>query len=244
MNMDRTPGRTLRWAIIIPVYNHGAMIGDVIRDCRPLGTTIFVIDDGSTDNTGAVLARTRDIVLLRHPENRGKGAALLTGFAAARQQGFDTAITLDGDGQHLPRDCSRLLAAAAQAPPCLVVGRRQRMEARAGVPWTSRFGRDFSNFWVRVSGGPRLGDSQSGFRLYPLPQVLELGVRSRRYQFEVEVLVRARQHRLPVLEVPVRVIYQPRGERVSHFRPWVDFFRNSWTFTRLITARIFRRPRP
>jgi hypothetical protein len=112
------------------------------------------------------------------------------------------------------------------------------------VPWTSRFGRGFSNFWVRVSGGPVVSDSQSGFRLYPLPEVLQLGVTARRYQFEVEVLVRAQQAGIATIEAPVGVVYQPKGERVSHFRPWLDFWRNSVTFSRLIFIRIAEIFRP
>jgi hypothetical protein len=113
------------------------------------------------------------------------------------------------------------------------------MHRRQAVPWTSRFGRGFSNFWVRCAGGPRLADTQSGFRLYPLPETLQLDVRARRYQFEVEVLVKARWQGLAFCETPVGVTYQPKGGRVSHFRPFVDFCRNSATFSRLITQRIF-----
>jgi hypothetical protein len=113
------------------------------------------------------------------------------------------------------------------------------MEGNDNVPWTSRFGRKFSNFWVWVSGGPMLTDSQSGFRLYPLPEALRLDVQARRYQFEVEILVKARQQGLETLEVPVQVVYQKKEERVSHFHPWLDFWRNSTTFSRLIFTRIF-----
>jgi hypothetical protein len=108
------------------------------------------------------------------------------------------------------------------------------------VPWTSRFGRKFSNFWVRVSGGPAILDSQSGMRIYPLPEALNLGTKARRFQFEVEILVQAKRKGLPVIEAPVRVNYNPNGSRISHFRPFVDFLRNSSTFTRLIFTRIFK----
>jgi hypothetical protein len=106
------------------------------------------------------------------------------------------------------------------------------------VPWTSRFGREFSNFWVRMSGGPSVADSQSGFRAYPLPECLHLDVRARRFQFEVEILVKASWSRLPVVEVPVRVSYTPGSHRISHFHPFYDFLRNTGLFSRLITYRI------
>jgi hypothetical protein len=131
-----------------------------------------------------------------------------------------------------------LLLAVRENRRSIVVGSRQGMAGK-NVPWTSRFGRGFSNFWVWVAGGPFITDSQSGFRLYPLPESLQLGVKAMRYQFEVEVLVRARQRGIAVIEAPVQVVYQDRGERVSHFRPWVDFWRNSATFSRLIFMRLF-----
>lgn len=226
-------------AIIIPVYNHRQQLAQVIERTLQLGLPIFVIDDGSTDGTGPLLDGMKGITLLRHAQNLGKGAAILTGFSAAEEQGCDVVVTLDGDGQHCPEDAERLLAAAVQGGRCLVIGKRLGMEAGGNVPWSSRFGRKFSNFWVRVSGGPVLSDSQSGFRVYPLPEAAQLDVKARRYQFEVEILVKARQQGLKTIEVPVRVVYQPQGERVSHFRPWRDFLRNTSTFSRLISLRIF-----
>jgi len=121
----------------------------------------------------------------------------------------------------------------------LIVGARQGMDAVSGahIPWTSRFGRKFSNFWVRMSGGPILSDSQSGMRIYPLPESLNLDVQARRFQFEVEVLVKAKRRGISVVEVPVRVVYQVGAARISHFHPFVDFWRNAKTFTRLILTR-------
>ena len=228
----------MRVAVVIPVYNHGPQVAAVIAAARLLGLPIVVVDDGSTDSTAAVLAAQENIIVLRHPVNQGKGAALLTGFAAVAAT-CDWALAIDADGQHDPADAQALLAVAQQGGRVLVVGCRQGMTG-GHVPWTSRFGRGFSNFWVWVSGGPWIADSQSGFRLYPLPETMELGVAARRYQFEVEVLVRARRRGIAVIEAPVSVVYQPRGVRVSHFRPWRDFLRNSSTFCRLICSRLFR----
>jgi glycosyltransferase involved in cell wall biosynthesis len=229
----------MKTAIVIPVYNHGSRIAEVVRQSLALGLPIFVVDDGSTDQTAAVLTRLTGINLLRHPDNRGKGAAILTGFAAAVQAGCDWAVTLDGDGQHDPADVRNLLQRVQDGGRQIVIGSRQGMGDNRHVPWTSRFGRGFSNFWVWAAGGPRVSDSQSGFRLYPLPEAQQLEVRARRSQFEVEILVKARRQGIPVVESPVGVIYQPRGERISHFRPWRDFWRNSSTFNRLVWARIF-----
>jgi len=230
----------LQPAVIIPVYNHGRQITEVIRQTLSQGFPVFVINDGSTDSTASALAASEGITVLHHAVNQGKGAALLTGMKKALDRGCNLAITLDGDGQHNPEDIWNLLDTVEDGKRCITIGTRQGMFKSKNVPWTSRFGRKFSNFWVWTSGGPFLEDSQSGFRLYPLPETLELGVKARRYQFEVEVLVKARQRGIKVREAPVSVIYQAKGERVSHFRPWLDFWRNSNTFSRLIFARFFR----
>ncbi|MDO5675757.1 MAG: glycosyltransferase family 2 protein [bacterium] len=238
-------------ALVIPAYNHGSRLPAVLADAGTLGLPIFVVDDGSSDNTAAVLNRLAtlpeyaDMRILRHRKNLGKGAALRSAFSAALEQGYTWALSMDADGQHRAEDGCNLLARARSAGGRpLVVGVRSGMDG-IHVPWTSRAGRGFSNFWVWVCGGPKLADSQSGFRLYPLPETLHLSVQASRYQYEVEVLVLARQQGLQVLEAPVEVVYQPKGERISHFRPGRDFLRNSATFSRLFFRRWFglkRRP--
>ena len=231
-----------RFAVVIPLYNHGRTVKAVATAASALGWPVYVVDDGSTDGGDPSLASTVNVCLLRHRVNRGKGAALVTGFRAAAERA-DWAITLDADGQHFPEDAHKLMDAIPPGQRPIMLGCRLQMSAEA-VPWISRFGRGFSNFWVRMAGGPRVADSQSGFRFYPLPEVLHLGVRAQRYQFEIEVLVRAAWYAMEVLEAPIGVSYPPKAERVSHFRPFVDFWRNATTFARLITRRVLLgRPR-
>jgi glycosyltransferase involved in cell wall biosynthesis len=225
-----------RAAVVIPVYNHEQMVAEVVQRALKLGLPVIVVDDGSTDATYDRIKRIEGIRILRHRSNRGKGAALLTGFAAAAILA-DWAITLDADGQHHPEDAQRLIGAIPETERPIIVGKRAGMFA-ADVPWTSRFGREFSNFWVRMSGGPAVEDSQSGFRAYPLPECLHMGVSARRFQFEVEILVKATWRQMPVTEVPVRVSYRPGTRRISHFHPFFDFLRNTGLFSRLITYRI------
>jgi glycosyltransferase involved in cell wall biosynthesis len=226
-----------RFAFIIPVYNHAATVAKVVKDTKALGFPVFVVDDGSTDNSYDQIKEIAGIKILRHERNLGKGAAIITGFAAAATVA-DWAITIDADGQHYADDAKKLIKAIPKKTRPIIVGARANMVGEH-VPWTSKFGRKFSNFWVRTSGGPAISDSQSGFRIYPLPEALNWGTKARRFQFEVEILVQAKRKGLLVIEAPVRVNYNPNGERISHFRPFVDFLRNSSTFTRLIFRRIF-----
>ena len=232
--MSDTFSADARMAVIIPSYNHGTRIADVVDRARTLGYPVFVVDDGSSDTTAQVLESLSDIHLLRHPANQGKGAALISGMRAAAGVA-DYAITLDADGQHNPDDARQLVAALNRYRGAIVIGRREMDDA----PWTSRKGRAFSNFWVWLAGCVRLVDSQSGFRIYPLSETLALGVVARRYQFEVEVLVRAAWQGIPIVEVPISAAYGSELPRISHFRPFVDFMRNSGTFSRLIIRRVF-----
>ncbi|MGD8367840.1 MAG: glycosyltransferase family 2 protein [Desulfobacterales bacterium] len=229
-----------RFAVVIPVFNHGQTAPVVARKALSLGCPVFAVDDGSTDGGHARLGKVPGLTVLRHRHNQGKGAALLTGMRAAAPVA-DWAITLDADGQHDPAEAQRLMGAIQQGQRPLVIGCRQDMRA-ARAPWTSRFGREFSNFWVRISGGPKVTDSQSGFRIYPLPEALHLPVKARRFAFEVEILVKACWQGLPVVEQPVGVDYRPGGGRISHFHPFFDFMRNFGLFARLITTRVLVHP--
>lgn len=224
------------FAIVIPAFNHGIQVRGVVEKALRSGFPVIVVDDGSTDSTPSVLASISNLTVIRHKENLGKGAALLTGFAEASRLA-DWAITIDADGQHDPEDIPFLVKAISEGQRPLVIGKRSGME-QGNVPWTSLWGRRFSNFWVWASCGRWVSDSQSGFRVYPLPEILHLRSRARRYQFEVEILVLAVWSGLPIIEAPVSVLYGPAQERISHFRPWQDFWRNTRTFSRLIAERI------
>lgn len=224
-----------RFAIIIPVYNHGLTVAQVAKKALKWRLPVIVVDDGSTDDTAIKIQSAQGIQFIRHPYNKGKGAALITGMTAAAKQA-DWAICLDADGQHDPEEIATFIKAARLKPRGIIIGKRKGM---AAAPWTSRFGRKFSNFWVWASGGPLLADSQSGFRMYPLPETLNLTTQARRYQYEVEVLARANWQGIPVREVFIRAAYEMDVPRISHFQPWTDFWRNAATFSRLIFRRIF-----
>ncbi|MDM8537408.1 glycosyltransferase family 2 protein [Desulfobacterales bacterium HSG17] len=230
------------FAIVIPVYNHEQMIRDVVKKSLKLNLPVFVVDDGSTDSSYQNIKDIPNIKIIRHSFNKGKGAALLTGFIEASKTA-DWAITLDADGQHNPDDAIKMIQAISDNKRPLIIGMRTGMSG-TNIPWTSRFGRKFSNFWVWASGGLWLNDTQTGFRIYPLPEVLNLNVKARRFQFEVEVLAKAMWKKIPIIEAPVSVSYNPGTKRISHFRPFRDFIRNSSTFTSLIFQRIFNNIKP
>jgi glycosyltransferase involved in cell wall biosynthesis len=206
-------------AVLIPALDCEATIGSVVRSARLHVPRVLVVDDGSRDATGdAAKAAGADVV--RHPANRGKGAALRTGLRALLAAGATHALAMDGDGQHLADEIPALLRAAAADPRALVLGAR-RHEPGALAP-VRVFGNRFANRWVRIACGRSFDDTQTGFRVYPLHETLALRCRAERFAFETEVLIRAVRAGLPILSVPVRVWDPPAGERTSHFRGVMD----------------------
>lgn len=206
--------------VLIPVYNNARTIADVVRRCLGFCRHVIVVDDGSTDGTAAALAGL-PVQCITHPVNRGKGAALQSGFAAARAAGFRTVITLDGDGQHFPEDLPAFLTAVQEHPDTLFVGARN-LKAE-NMPGRSTFANRFSNFWFRVQTGIALPDTQTGFRAYPLARLPHVCLR--RYEAELALLVFSAWKGIPIRSLPVRVCYPEN--RVSHFRPFADFTRIS-----------------
>lgn len=209
--------------VVIPVYNNEKTIRDVVLQSLDRCFDVIVVNDGSTDSTGEIIHQIDGITIVEYNKNRGKGYALKSGFKKALQMGFAYAITLDGDGQHYPEDISLFLNANVEHPGCLVVGERN-ME---GVTRSkgSRFANKFADFWFLLQTGQKLGDTQSGYRLYPLKKLYGLALVSARYEAELELLVLPSWHGVKIVTVPIKVYYPPAEERVSHFRPVKDFAR-------------------
>ncbi|MFZ5482192.1 MAG: glycosyltransferase family 2 protein [Myxococcota bacterium] len=225
-----------RPAVLIPVKDNAATVGDVAARARRHGLPVYVVDDGSGDGSGD-RARAAGATVLTHPRNLGKGAALLTGMRAAAKEGHTHVICLDADGQHDPDDLPAFVRAVEDEPVAVFCGVRDLGEA----PGVSRFGRRFSNFWIRVETGWSVADSQCGFRAYPIAPVLALGLAGGRYELEVEVLTRLLWSGVPVRDLPCRVYYP--ADRVSSFRKLRDNARISWTNTLLVLERILWPPR-
>jgi glycosyltransferase involved in cell wall biosynthesis len=206
----------MRAAVVVPAFEAERVVGEVVAElCRiwPDPHAVLVVDDASTDRTAAE-ARRAGAMVLRHERNLGKGAALRTGFAAALARGFHVAVSVDADGQHPPREALRLRNCCAE-PDALVVGVRDLRAANAPRP--NRMSNAFSNFAVSGFAWSWLRDTQCGLRRYPLAATLGLGASANGYGFESEVLIRAAAAGMPIVHVPVRVIYPPEAERITHF---------------------------
>ncbi len=218
--------KKLRICVVIPTYNNAGTVMDVIRSVSEYCADIIVVNDGSTDATGELLARP-DVpaTVVSYSPNKGKGTALVTGFREALKRGFRYAVTIDSDGQHYASDIPVFAETVALQPDCLIVGSRGMKHDN--MPQKNTFANKFSNFWFAVQTGRRLPDTQSGYRLYPLAKMGNMRLITSRYEGELEMLVRSAWRNIPIVAVPVKVYYPPEGERVSHFRPARDFTRIS-----------------
>ncbi len=208
-----------RCVALIPAYNEAQTVGDLIRRVRAHLPDVIVVDDGSGDATAAAALRL-DVRLVRHAKNVGKGISLIDGLHAAREAGFDAAVTLDADGQHRARDIPRLLQFAGA--DTLVLGSRVTDAAR--MPPARRIANRIAGLFISWAAGQRIGDTQCGLRVYPANVVAALGLKGRRrgFVFESEVLIEAGRQGWRIVEVPVPAVYPARAPRRSYYRPVVD----------------------
>lgn len=246
---DKERMASLKCVVLIPTYNNAGTIAKVIADVKEYSADIIVVNDGSTDDTKNILASIENIKVIDYPNNKGKGYALKLGLQKAYEWGYRYAITIDSDGQHYADDIPTFLDKIEEKPDSLLIGARNL--AADNMPSRNTFANKFSNFWYKVETGKALSDTQSGYRLYPLEKLQNIHFITRRYEFEVEIIVRAAWRGVNVENIPIKVYYPPVEERVSHFRPLQDFTRISilntvlvlyaflfyypWKFVRLLT---------
>lgn len=218
--------------VIIPTYNNETTLAKVIEDVAGYCSHIIVVNDGSTDRTADIVKQFSAVQFISYTQNAGKGWALRTAFRHAIEKGYKYAITIDSDGQHFAKDLPAFISKLEEVPNSVIIGARNM--GQASVPGGSSFGNKFSNFWFKVETGITSPDTQSGYRLYPLEPMKKMRFITRKYEFEIEVLVRLAWKGVKVVSVPVTVYYAPREERISHFRPYKDFLRISVLNTVLV----------
>lgn len=213
-----------RVCVIVPTYNNERTIADVLRRVQAYTLNIIVVNDGSTPATMTAIRSLEQLPeIVDYTPNRGKGYALKMGFRRALELGYRYAITIDSDGQHFPEDIPAFMDCHVANKEALIVGARNL--TADNMPSKNTFANKFSNFWFHLQTGINLEDTQSGYRLYPLEVINLRWPITPRYEAELELLVFSAWRGVPVVSTPVRVYYPPEGERVSHFRPFWDFFR-------------------
>ena len=231
--------------VLIPCYNHGAMMSGVLDRLQPFNLPCIVVDDGSDKTTRDELARLAaeysNLTLIRLPVNAGKGAAVISGIQAAADAGFSHAVQVDADGQHAIEDIPRLLALAKEHPTALISGQPIYDDS---VPRSRLYGRWVTHIWVWIETlSLQLKDSMCGFRVYPVAPTLQLAQRvtlGKRMDFDTEVMVRLYWQGNTSYFIPTRVTYPQDG--LSHFDALKDNLRISLMHTRLFFGMLPRIP--
>lgn len=248
MTDPRTP--PFRPLVLIPCYNPGPRIETTVQKAVTHGgVPIWIVDDGSDEETRNRLTRLADahadVHVLHHQENRGKGAAVLTGLKAARDAGFTHALTMDADGQHPAERIPAFLGAAETSPGALILGRPVFSD---DAPALRVQGRKVSNFWANLETfWAGIGDSLFGFRVYPIEPLIDVMLRTRwmrRFDFDPEAAVRLVWSGIPPVNVDAPVRYfEAREHGVSHFRYGRDNRLLIWMHLRLLAGLVRRLPR-
>lgn len=211
-----------RSVVIAPTYNNEGTVRSIVDRILEHWPKLIIVNDGSSDETKAILAElaitySRDaLVIIHHPENRGKAKALLTGFARARSLDYTHAVTIDTDGQLDPEQIPELIERSQASPHAMIIGARD--DQAEDYPPRSRLGRRLTGLAIRLETGHRVEDNQCGFRVYPLELLDVVSCRMGRYSFETEIVTRALWAGYDVVSVPVRCRYFSGAERISHYR--------------------------
>jgi glycosyltransferase involved in cell wall biosynthesis len=221
----------VRVLLVIPTFNNRPTLRQIVAKALQTGLPVLVVSDGSTDG-GLQTLSGLPVDEIDLPNHKGKGVAIRAAAEWAEKNAYSHIITLDADGQHNPEDSLQFLDKIRQNPLSIVIGNRDF--AATETPGSSQFGRKFSNFWIKISSGVRVSDSQSGFRAYPVEAVRRIRCFANKYHYEVEILVKGIWAGLVVQSVDISVHYSEETIKASHFRPFFDNLLISLTYTRLV----------
>lgn len=218
------------FCVVIPAYNAAETIEPVVRETIAQGYPVLVVDDGSSDCTAAMVSGL-PVNLLGHPVNRGKGAALRTGFAWATRHGFSGVVTIDSDGQHDPSAIPSLVRSASEGGyDVMVASRFAQFRQMAGL---RRNWNRFGAWCMKKRTGFDIDDSQSGFRFYSSRLLSSVSLEKTGYDLEMEILMKAWQGGFTIgsLPVPARIA---DGRATSHYRPVRDTWNICMTFLKFM----------
>jgi glycosyltransferase involved in cell wall biosynthesis len=216
---------------VIPAYQAARTLDAVVRATRE-HLPVLVVDDGSSDGTGAV-ARAAGARVLRQQPNQGKGAALRRGLAHAVGEGVEAVLTLDADGQHDPSCAPDFVAAWRERGAPLVIGRRDF----AQMPLVRRIANELGTRTFSWAVGRHIEDNQSGYRLIARPLLPHLlGSTENGFEFEVEMITDAIRAGLSIDWVPIPTIYEDAGSHISPVSHVANFLRVARSARRLVSV--------
>jgi glycosyltransferase involved in cell wall biosynthesis len=215
-------------AAVIPAYQDEKHIGDIVRRTREQLDHVLVIDDGSTDQT-AQRAREAGAEVIVHNQNRGKGEALKTGLGHWVSREIAWVILLDSDGQHLPEEIDRFLAAAVTATrPSFFIG--NRMDNLAAMPFIRRVVNRYMSERISRVCGQKIPDTQCGYRMLDRQLIPEMLGGGHRFDYETEVLIIASRKGYRIESVPISTVYTDQVSKIHPMRDAIRFFKMMWRY--------------
>ena len=217
--------------VLIPSYNEARTIGALVRELKVEDLTVYVVDDGSSDDT-AKIAEAEGAIVVKHKKNMGKGASLREGFKHIVKKGFDAVVVMDGDGQHLVSDIGGFIAKMEEANADVIIG--NRMMDVSSMPSDRKHTNRFMSGLISMLAGQHVPDSQSGFRLIKRGVLQSIKLKSSNYEIESEMIIRASRAGFKIESVPIATVYKGEASRIN---PVVDTFR----FIAFVLSIIFKR---
>ncbi|MCJ8328166.1 MAG: glycosyltransferase family 2 protein [Campylobacterales bacterium] len=221
--------------VIVPTLNNDTTIQNVVNDILEHQYKVILVDDGYTNKLENILQDNDDVIILRHAKNQGKGASIITGAKKAKELGYEYFVIMDGDGQHLASQIVKMTKACNGKDQIIIGARNFNIN---DVPNASKFGRWFSNFWAKWDTEQNIEDSLSGFRLYPI-SILDLKIKTYRFDWEMEVLVKHSWKKRIIKEVTIECFYPKAEDRVSHFKKFRDTASIVKVHLRLLPFKLF-----
>ena len=211
----------LKTCVLIPSYNEERAIGRLIRALRARSLTVYVVDDGSTDNTAGI-ATSEGAVVVQHKVNKGKGASMREGFRHVLKKGFESVIIMDGDNQHEVADIDAFLARMEETGADMIIG--NRMDDTSRMPperiWINRL----MSLLISILAGQKVPDTQCGFRLIKARLLESVKLESSNYEIESEMIIKAARCGYRIESVPIKTIYEDQKSRIHPVFDTLRFF--------------------
>lgn len=220
-----SPQAEISTLVLVPAYNAAKYLPDLIRRCRQFvcDENLLVVNDGSTDNSLAILKET-GVNYISFPQNKGKGAALKAGFDYAVKHRYRSVLTIDADLQHLPEEIPRFFA--LDNGQRLIMGTRSI--DRSIMPFDRWLTNNLTSLIISVFSTQRVRDSQSGFRLIPVSVLCAMPLNTIKYDLESEMLFKAGALGCEIAEVPISTIYEGSHSFINPFKDTMRFIRQIW----------------
>lgn len=221
----------MKICVIIPTHNESKTIADIIKQIRNQSLEVVVIDDGSSDKT-AQIAQENGATVIKNKTNEGKGASLIKGFQYALNENFDAAITMDGDGQHLPSEIPYFISLAKDPNTTIVIG--NRMNEVKNMPYIRIITNKFMSWLISNITKQKIPDTQCGFRLIKKELLIKLKLATLKFETESEVLTQASRLGFKIESINIKTIYAQENSQIN---PFIDTLR----FIRFVAKEISKR---